>query len=84
MFRDLRRVLSPGGWVVFSVQHPHADFEDYDDTQNYHEIERVSANPTRCRHSRHQNSKSSGWLHESEALVNVAGLGRRNRCQDRR
>jgi hypothetical protein len=28
---------------VFSVQHPHADFEEYDDAQNYHERERVSA-----------------------------------------
>lgn len=43
LFRDLRRVLGPGGWVVFSVQHPHADFEEYDDAQNYHERERVSA-----------------------------------------
>lgn len=43
LFRNLRRVLKPGGWLVFSVQHPHADFEEYDDTQNYHEIERVSA-----------------------------------------
>lgn len=43
LFRNLRRVLKPGGWVVFSVQHPHADFEEYDDAQNYHEIELVSA-----------------------------------------
>lgn len=42
LFRNLRHVLKPGGWVVFSVQHPHADFEEYDDAQNYHEIERVS------------------------------------------
>lgn len=43
LFRDLRRVLTPGGWVVFSVQHPHADFEEYEDARNYHEIEGVSA-----------------------------------------
>lgn len=43
LFRELRRVLNPGGWVVFSVQHPHADFEEYDDARNYHERERVSA-----------------------------------------
>ncbi|WP_306060627.1 class I SAM-dependent methyltransferase [Natronococcus wangiae] len=43
LFRTLRRVLEPGGWVVCSVQHPHADFEEYDGTRNYHEIERVSA-----------------------------------------
>jgi SAM-dependent methyltransferase len=43
LFRNLRRVLKPGGWVVFSVQHPHADFEEYDDAENYHERERVSA-----------------------------------------
>lgn len=43
LFRDLRRVLRPGGWVVFSVQHPHADFEEYEDARNYHEVERVSA-----------------------------------------
>ena len=43
LFRDLRRVLGPRGWVVFSVQHPHADFEEYDDARNYHEVERVSA-----------------------------------------
>lgn len=43
VFQNLRRVLEPGGWVVFSVQHPHADFEEYDGAQRYHEIERVSA-----------------------------------------
>lgn len=43
LFRDLRRILAPGGWVVFSVQHPHADFEEYEDAHNYHEVERVSA-----------------------------------------
>lgn len=43
LFRELRRVLASGGWVVFSVQHPHADFEEYDDARNYHERERVSA-----------------------------------------
>lgn len=43
LFRTVRRVLRPGGWIVFSVQHPHADFEEYDDAQNYHETERVSA-----------------------------------------
>lgn len=43
LFRDLRRILRPGGWIVFSVQHPHADFEEYDDACNYHEVERVSA-----------------------------------------
>lgn len=43
LFRDLRRVLVPGGWVVFSVQHPFADFAEYDDAENYHEIEWVSA-----------------------------------------
>ncbi|MDL5361059.1 class I SAM-dependent methyltransferase [Halalkalicoccus sp. NIPERK01] len=44
LLRELRRILRPGGWVVFSVQHPHADFEEYGDARNYHEIERVSAN----------------------------------------
>lgn len=43
LFRNLRRVLRPGGWMVFSVQHPHADFEEYGGAQNYHERERVSA-----------------------------------------
>lgn len=43
LFFELRRVLRPGGWLVCSVQHPHADFEEYDDSRNYHEIERVSA-----------------------------------------
>lgn len=43
LFRELRRVLVPGGWVVFSVQHPFADFAEYDDAGNYHEVERVSA-----------------------------------------
>lgn len=43
LFRELRRVLVPGGWVVYSVQHPHADFEEYEDVDNYHEVERVSA-----------------------------------------
>ncbi|WP_255170978.1 class I SAM-dependent methyltransferase [Natrononativus amylolyticus] len=43
LFRDLRRVLERDGWLVFSVQHPHADFEEYDDAENYHTTERVSA-----------------------------------------
>ncbi|MCT9095985.1 class I SAM-dependent methyltransferase [Haloarchaeobius sp. HME9146] len=43
LFAELRRVLTEDGWVVCSVQHPHADFEGYDDAENYHEIERVSA-----------------------------------------
>ncbi|WP_435317671.1 class I SAM-dependent methyltransferase [Haloarchaeobius sp. TZWSO28] len=43
LFAELRRVITEDGWVVCSVQHPHADFEGYDDAQNYHEIERVSA-----------------------------------------
>lgn len=43
LFRDLCRVLEPDGWVVCSVQHPHADFEEYDGARNYHEVERVSA-----------------------------------------
>lgn len=43
LFAELRRVLAPGGWVVCSIQHPHADFEEYDDAGNYHERERVSA-----------------------------------------
>ncbi|MEF8800651.1 MAG: methyltransferase domain-containing protein [Halolamina sp.] len=43
LFDELRRVVVPGGWVVFSVQHPHADFVEYDDVENYHDTERVSA-----------------------------------------
>lgn len=43
LFENLRRVLKPRGWVVFSVQHPHADFVEYDESRNYHKIERVSA-----------------------------------------
>lgn len=43
LFRELRRIVRPGGWLVFSVQHPHADFVEYDDARNYHERERVSA-----------------------------------------
>lgn len=43
LFQNLRCILKPGGWVVFSVQHPHADFEEYNGTRNYHEIEQVSA-----------------------------------------
>lgn len=42
LFRSLRRILHQDGWVVFSVKHPHADFEEYNDAQNYHEIEWVS------------------------------------------
>lgn len=43
LFAELRRVVAPGGWVVFSVQHPHADFVEYDDVGSYHDTERVSA-----------------------------------------
>lgn len=43
LFDELRRVVAPGGWVVCSVQHPHADFVEYDDTGSYHDTERVSA-----------------------------------------
>ena len=43
LFRELRRVLVPGGWVAFSIQHPYADFEGYEDARNYHDVERVSA-----------------------------------------
>lgn len=43
LFAELRRVLVSGGWVVCSVQHPHADFVEYDDVGSYHDTERVSA-----------------------------------------
>lgn len=43
LFRSLYRILRQDGWIVFSVQHPHADFVEYPDAENYHEIERVSA-----------------------------------------
>jgi SAM-dependent methyltransferase len=43
LFRELRRVLVPGGWLVCSVQHPFADFAEYEDAEDYHEIERVEA-----------------------------------------
>lgn len=43
LFREVRRVLDDGGWVVFSVQHPFADFAEYDEAENYHERERVLA-----------------------------------------
>lgn len=43
LFRELRRILAPGGWVVCSVQHPCADFAEYDDAENYHETECVAA-----------------------------------------
>lgn len=43
LFAELRRVLSPGGWLLVSVQHPHADFEEYAGAENYHERERVEA-----------------------------------------
>lgn len=43
LFQSLHRILKPDGWIVFSVQHPHANFEEYAESENYHEIERVSA-----------------------------------------
>lgn len=43
LFAELRRVLVPGGWVVCSVQHPFADFAEYEGSENYHDTERVSA-----------------------------------------
>ena len=43
LFRELDRVLRSDGWIVCSVQHPFADFTEYDDAENYHAVERVSA-----------------------------------------
>jgi ubiquinone/menaquinone biosynthesis C-methylase UbiE len=43
LFAELHRVLRPSGWVVFSVQHPFADFLEYSGATNYHERERVEA-----------------------------------------
>lgn len=43
LFEELWRVLAPGGWVVCSVQHPFADFAEYEGAENYHDTERVSA-----------------------------------------
>jgi ubiquinone/menaquinone biosynthesis C-methylase UbiE len=43
LFRELRRLVGSDGWVVCSVQHPHADFEEYPDSRNYHDRELVSA-----------------------------------------
>ena len=43
LFRELDRVLHSDGWIVCSVQHPFADFTEYDDAENYHAVERVSA-----------------------------------------
>ena len=43
LFRELHRVLGPDGWIVCSVQHPFADFAEYDDAENYHAVEQVSA-----------------------------------------
>ncbi|WP_440769556.1 class I SAM-dependent methyltransferase [Natronorubrum sp. DTA28] len=39
----LRHVLRSDGWLILSVQHLRADFEEYDDARNSHETERVSA-----------------------------------------
>ncbi|WP_277552424.1 class I SAM-dependent methyltransferase [Halobaculum limi] len=43
LFAELARVVRPGGWLTFTVQHPHADFVEYDGVENYHKTERVSA-----------------------------------------
>jgi SAM-dependent methyltransferase len=43
LFADLARVLGPRGWLVCSVQHPHADFVEYEDAGSYHDTVRVSA-----------------------------------------
>lgn len=43
LFAELARVVRPGGWLTFTVQHPHADFVEYDGAENYHETERVTA-----------------------------------------
>ncbi|WP_435335092.1 methyltransferase domain-containing protein [Haloarchaeobius sp. TZWWS8] len=43
LFAELRRTLTDDGWLVFSVQDPHANFVEYDDAENYHETELVSA-----------------------------------------
>lgn len=43
LFKELKRVLKSNGWIVFSVQHPHADFEEYSDSSNYHDVEWVTA-----------------------------------------
>lgn len=43
LFAELPRVLEREGWVVCSVQHPFADFAEYEGAEDYHETERVSA-----------------------------------------
>jgi SAM-dependent methyltransferase len=41
VFREFHRVLRPGGWLVFSIEHPLVKYTNHRETSNYFEVERV-------------------------------------------
>jgi SAM-dependent methyltransferase len=41
VFGEFHRLLKPGGWLVFSIGHPYAEFDIRRDTSNYFALERV-------------------------------------------
>jgi SAM-dependent methyltransferase len=41
VFGEFHRLLKPGGWLVFSIGHPYADFDLHRTTSNYFHVERV-------------------------------------------
>ena len=41
-FREFRRVLVEGGWLVFSAEHPADVFHEHHPGGDYFEVERVS------------------------------------------